>query len=150
MANGASIFSGRALGQNSKELFWQTLKMTYKWLFVLVVLLMSGFALSSTFWINCFTDIVEVAALAEAYKWYVFVYPLFAGIGLALYGMFTGVTYTAPVRNMMIIALAVFWAAELFLVPLWGNDGLWISFLLFVSTQSLILFLSLSKIKKIF
>lgn len=49
MANGASIFSGRAFGQKSKELFWQTLKMTYKWLFVLVVLLMSGFALSSTF-----------------------------------------------------------------------------------------------------
>lgn len=81
---------------------------------------MSGFALSSTFWINCFTDIAEVAALAETYKWYVFVYPLFAGIGLALYGMFTGATYTAPVRNMMIMALAVFWPAEHVLVPLWG------------------------------
>jgi MATE family multidrug resistance protein len=150
MANGASIFSGRALGQNSKELVWQTLKMTYKWLFVLVVLLMSGFALSSTFWINCFTDIVEVAALAETYKWYVFAYPLFAGIGLALYGMFTGATCTAPVRNMMIMALAVFWPAEHVLVPLWGNDGLWISFLLFVGSQSLILFLSLSKLRKIF
>ena len=54
MANGASIFSGRALGQKSKELFWQTLRMTYKWLFVLIILLMSVFALSSTFWISCF------------------------------------------------------------------------------------------------
>lgn len=59
-------------------------------------------------WISCFTDIVEVAVLAEAYKEYVLVYPLVAGIGLALYGMFTGATYTAPVRNMMIMALAVF------------------------------------------
>ena len=75
MANGASIFSGRALGQKSKELFWQTLRMTYKWLFVLIILLMSVFALSSTFWISCFTDIVEVAVLAEAYKEYVLVIP---------------------------------------------------------------------------
>ena len=150
MANGASIFSGRALGQKSKELFWQTLRMTYKWLFVLIILLMSVFALSSTFWISCFTDIVEVAVLAEAYKEYVLVYPLVAGIGLALYGMFTGATYTAPVRNMMIMALAVFLLAERFLVPLMGNDGLWISFLLFVGSQSLILFLSLSKFRKIF
>ena len=78
------------------------------------------------------------------------VYPLVAGIGLALYGMFTGATYTAPVRNMMIMALAVFLLAERFLVPLMGNDGLWISFLLFVGSQSLILFLSLSKFRKIF
>lgn len=32
MANGASVFSGRALGQKNRALFWQILKMTYKWL----------------------------------------------------------------------------------------------------------------------
>ncbi|WP_307745663.1 MATE family efflux transporter [uncultured Phascolarctobacterium sp.] len=148
MANGAAIFSGRALGQKNRDLFWQTLRMTYKWLFVLVVVLMAGFGASGTFWIRCFTDIGEVAALAGAYRYYVLLYPLIAGIGLALYGMFTGATYTAPVRNMMMAALAVFWPAERLLVPLYGNDGLWLSYLLFVGTQSLILFLSLKKLRK--
>ena len=122
--------------------------MTYKWLFVLIVLLVVGFFFGSTFLINCFTDLQEVAVLAAAYRNYVLVYPVIAGLGLALYGMFTGATYTAPIRNMMLIALAVFWPVERVLVPLWGNDGLWISFLIFVGTQSLILFFSLKKLRK--
>lgn len=73
---------------------------------------------------------------------------LIAGIGLALYGMFTGATYTVPIRNMMLIALAVFWPVERLLVPLLGNDGLWISFLIFVGIQSLILFYSLRKLRE--
>lgn len=148
MANGASVFSGRALGQKNRVLFWQILKMTYKWLFVLVFLLMLGFTFGSTFLINCFTDLEEVAVLAETYKYYVLIYPLIAGIGLALYGMFTGATYTVPIRNMMLIALAVFWPVERLLVPLLGNDGLWISFLIFVGIQSLILFYSLRKLRE--
>lgn len=148
MANGASVFSGRALGQKNRALFWQILKMTYKWLFVLVFLLMLGFTFGSTFLINCFTDLEEVAVLAETYKYYVLIYPLIAGIGLALYGMFTGATYTVPIRNMMLIALAVFWPVERLLVPLLGNDGLWISFLIFVGIQSLILFYSLRKLRE--
>lgn len=148
MANGASIFSGRALGQKNKALFWQTLRMTYKWLLVLILILVAGFAASGSFWINCFTDIQEVAALASAYQNYVLVYPLIAGIGLALYGIYTGATCTAPVRNMMLVALAVFWPVERVLVPLWGNDGLWTAFLIFVGMQSLILFFSLKGIMK--
>lgn len=148
MANGASIFSGRALGQKNKKLFWQTLHMTYKWLLVLVLVLMVGMTVSGSFLISCFTDIQEVIVLAVAYMNYILVYPLVAGIGLALYGMFTGATYTAPVRNMMLIALGVFWTVERFLVPLWGNHGLWTSFLIFVGTQSLILLVSLKKLRE--
>ena len=87
-----------------------------------------------------------LAVLKAAYRNYVLVYPVIAGLGLALYGMFTGATYTAPIRNMMLIALAVFWPVERLLVPLLGNDGLWISFLIFVGIQSLILFYSLRKL----
>lgn len=146
-ANGASIFSGRALGQKNKALFWQTLRMTYKWLLVLVLILVAGFAASGSFWISCFTDIQEVAALASAYKNYVLVYPLIAGIGLALYGMYTGATYTAPVRNMMLVAMLCFglWSGASAFV---GNDGLWTAFLVFVGIQSLILLFSLKGLKK--
>lgn len=148
MANGASIFSGRAFGQRSRALLSQTMRLTYKWLLVLVVLLTIVFAGSGTFWISCFTDLQEVAALAGAYQIYVLAYPLVAGVGLASYGLFTGATYTAPVRNMMLLALAFFWVAERSLVPLWGNDGLWLSFLIFAGSQSLILSLFLKKLQK--
>lgn len=139
MANGAAIFSGRAVGAGSKQLFNETISVTYKWLAVLALLLMGGYYLTSDYCIRLFTGIEEVIAVAKAYDIYVLFYPVCAGIGMVLYGVFCGATYTAPVRNMMLLALGVFYLAQHFLVPRWGNAGLWVALLCFMFTQSAIL-----------
>lgn len=139
MANGAAIFSGRAVGSGSKQLFNETISVTYKWLAVLAVLLMGGYYLTSDYCIRLFTGIEEVIAAAKAYDIYVLFYPVCAGIGMVLYGVFCGATYTAPIRNMMLLALGVFYLTQYFLVPRWGNSGLWVALLCFMFTQSVIL-----------
>lgn len=139
MANGAAIFSGRAVGSGSKQLFSETISVTYKWLAVLAVLLMGGYYLTSDYCIRLFTGIEEVIAAAKAYDIYVLFYPVCAGIGMVLYGVFCGATYTAPIRNMMLLALGVFYLTQYFLVPRWGNSGLWVALLCFMFTQSVIL-----------
>ena len=77
--------------------------------------------------------------MAQSYKQFVLFYPICAGVGMVLYGVFCGATRTAPVRNMMLLALAVFYLLQYFLVPLWGNSGLWLALLGFMLTQSLVL-----------
>lgn len=139
MANGAAIFSGKAVGSKDKQLFDETIKMTYKWLLVLAIVLMGGYYLTGAHCIRLFTSIQEVIGMAQAYELYVFFYPVCAGVGMVLYGVFCGATRTAPVRNMMLIALAVFYLLQHFLVPLWGNAGLWLALLGFMLTQSLVL-----------
>lgn len=139
MANGAAIFSGRAVGAGSKQLFDETIRTTYKWLAVLALLLMGGYYLSSDYCIRLFTGIEEVVAAAKAYDIYVLFYPVCAGIGMVLYGVFCGATYTAPVRNMMLLALGVFYLTQYFLVPIWGNSGLWLALLCFMLAQSVVL-----------
>lgn len=150
MANGAAIFSGRALGKKSRKLLEETLGMTYRWLAVMVVLLAAGMVLGGDYLIRCLTDIRKVVAAAEDYTLYVVIYPFLAGMGLALYGLYTGTTFTAPVRNMMVMSLGVFWLAQELLVPRWGNDGLWVAFLLFYLSQSVILFIYLGMLRKRF
>lgn len=139
MANGAAIFSGKAVGSKDKQLFDETIKMTYKWLLVLALFLMGGYYLTSSHCIRLFTSIQEVISMAQAYELYVLFYPVCAGVGMVLYGVFCGATRTAPVRNMMLIALAVFYLLQHFLVPLWGNSGLWLALLGFMLTQSIVL-----------
>ena len=139
MANGAAIFSGKAVGGKNKQLFAETIKMTYKWLMVLCVALMGGYYLTSAYCIRLFTSIQEVLAMAQAYELYVIFYPVCAGVGMVLYGVFCGATRTAPVRNMMLMALAAFYLLQFFLVPLWGNAGLWLALLGFMLTQSIVL-----------
>lgn len=139
MANGAAIFSGKAVGSKDRQLFDETIRMTYKWLLVLALLLIGGYYLTSTQCIRLFTSIQEVIAMAQTYELYVLFYPVCAGVGMVLYGVFCGATRTAPVRNMMLIALAVFYLLQHFLVPVWGNSGLWLALLGFMLAQSIVL-----------
>lgn len=139
MANGAAIFSGRACGAGSRQLFKETIQITYKWLAVLVLLLMSTYYFTSDYCIRLFTTIEEVIRTSNTYSLYVLLYPPCAGIGMVLYGVFCGATSTAPVRNMMLIALAVFYLLENLLVPALANSGLWLALLGFMLTQSIVL-----------
>lgn len=150
MANGAAIFSGRAVGAKSGAGLDAAIRMTFKWLVVLAVMLMGGYAAGNEFFIRLFTNLDEVVAMALTYNVFVLFYPVCAGIGMVLYGVFCGATRTAPVRNMMLLALAVFYLLQWQLVPKIGNSGLWLALLGFMAAQSVILLYYLKSLRKEF
>ena len=150
MANGAAIFSGRAVGAKSGAGLDAAIRMTFKWLVVLAVMLMGVYAAVNEFFIRLFTNIDEVVAMALTYNAFVLFYPVCAGIGMVLYGVFCGATRTAPVRNMMLLALAVFYLLQWQLVPIIGNSGLWLALLGFMAAQSVILLYYLKSLRKEF
>ncbi|WP_304089482.1 MATE family efflux transporter [Phascolarctobacterium succinatutens] len=150
MANGAAIFSGRAVGAKSGAGLEAAIRMTFKWLVVLAAVLMGGYAAGNEFFIRLFTNIDEVVAMAMTYNVFVLFYPVCAGIGMVLYGVFCGATRTAPVRNMMLMALAVFYLLQWQLVPKIGNSGLWVALLGFMAAQSVILLYYLKSLRKEF
>ena len=150
MANGAAIFSGRAVGAKSGAGLDAAIRMTFKWLVVLAVILMGVYAAVNEFFIRLFTNIDEVVAMAMTYNAFVLFYPVCAGIGMVLYGVFCGATRTAPVRNMMLLALAVFYLLQWQLVPIIGNSGLWLALLGFMAAQSVILLYYLKSLRKEF
>lgn len=150
MANGAAIFSGRAVGAKSGAGLEAAIRMTFKWLVVLAAVLMGVYAAGNEFFIRLFTNIDEVVAMAMTYNAFVLFYPICAGIGMVLYGVFCGATRTAPVRNMMLMALAVFYLLQWQLVPKIGNSGLWIALLGFMAAQSVILLYYLKSLRKEF
>lgn len=150
MANGAAIFSGRAVGAKSGAGLDAAIRMTFKWLVVLAAMLMGVYAAGNEFFIRLFTNIDEVVAMAMTYNVFVLFYPVCAGIGMVLYGVFCGATRTAPVRNMMLMALAVFYLLQWQLVPEIGNSGLWLALLGFMAAQSVILMYYLKSLRKEF
>lgn len=150
MANGAAIFSGRAVGAKSGAGLDAAIRMTFKWLVVLAAMLMGVYAAGNEFFIRLFTNIDEVVAMAMTYNIFVLFYPVCAGIGMVLYGVFCGATRTAPVRNMMLMALAVFYLLQWQLVPEIGNSGLWLALLGFMAAQSVILLYYLKSLRKEF
>ncbi len=149
IANGTAIFTGKSIGQKSRQMFDKTIRLTYKWSLITAVILMAVYFCTSSWFISLFTDIAAVTAMAEQYSLYVLLYPAVSFVGLALYGVFSGATYTAPLRNMMFTAAVVFYAVQSVLVPSFANHGLWLAYMAYMLTQSVVLFLYLPKVKKL-
>ncbi|UQZ91011.1 MATE family efflux transporter [Deltaproteobacteria bacterium Smac51] len=148
VGNGNSLFTGRAVGRRNRQLFEETKSTTLKWLAVIIFILFSLCFLGGDWFLGIFSNNEEVLNLARQYTRYLYLYPVAAGVGLAFYGMYTGATYTSPMRDMMIIAMICFAVSRYFLVPLMGNDGLWISYLLFYAAQSVINLLFFGRLRR--
>lgn len=96
--------------------------------------------------LEIFTKHEAVVAEARAYLHYVIMAPLIGVWCFVFDGTFIGALRTAAIRNAMLASLAFFWAAQALLVPLWGNDGLWIAFLLFFAARGITLAIALPRL----
>lgn len=147
IANGTAIFTGKSIGKQSRIMLDKTIALTYKWAAILALFLSCVYFAGSSWMISLFTDQESVIKLAEEYKFYILLYPAVSFIGLSLYGVFSGATRTAPVRNMMLIASVSFYLVQMVLVPDMANDGLWIAYMIYMGMQSIVLYIYLKKLR---
>ena len=130
-ANASSVFSGKAWGEKNSALYRQTLRhsaLSCLWMSLVLMLLW--------WWLNpliieLFTYQHTVVELCLRYGIWLMLFPVCGAAGIIFFGVFTGMTYTSPVRNSMLLALLVWLTAWYFLVPRYGNDGLWMAYLAF-------------------
>ena len=76
--------------------------------------------------------------MALEYSHYLLLYPICAAVGLLLYGMYNGIGQTASIRNMMFIAVVFFVGMQELLIPPFGNDGIWMTYVLTYLLESII------------
>ena len=76
------------------------------------------------------------------------IYPLIINAGLIFYGVFSGATYISPVRNSMLLSLGIFIMFYMTVARLWGNHGLWFSFIMFSAGRSVFLIMYITKLRK--
>ena len=149
MANGASIFSGRAFGQKNLPLMNSTIHVTLKWMFIVSALLTSIYCAGIDLFIRIFTENEAVVATAKDYYLYIVLYMALTGVGQVLYGVFSGATQTGPIRNIMITAIVTFLVVAHFAIPALGNHGVWLAWNAFYISQSIVLPLYLGKLRRL-
>jgi len=113
------------------------LKKTIKYLLIWGVALSVPFTL--LYWafpeafIGLISDQPGIAEQARPYYIYMILIPVITFAAFLWDGIYIGATAAREIRNTMIIAsLLVFLPAWYFLMPVYGNHGLWIAFLLFM------------------
>ena len=124
---------GRFVGAKDHINLKKTVKYLLLWgLGLSVPFTLLYWAFPETF-IHLISDRPEVALQARPYYIYMILIPLITFAAFIWDGIYIGATAARDIRNTMLIAsVLVFLPAWYFLMPLYGNHGLWIAFLLFM------------------
>jgi len=123
--------AGQAVGARDRPLFWKTVKMTSQWGLAVSVLVSIIYAFGGPFFIDLMSVNEAVRTTARTYLVWAIIAPVMGFACFQLDGIFTGATRTADLRNMMIISVLFYLAAWYVLTPLYGNNGLWASLIVF-------------------
>jgi multidrug resistance protein, MATE family len=147
-ANASSILVGKAVGANDETLYKRTLSLSAQWAIISPLFIMLIYILFKDSIIPLFTKNQDVIELVSSYSVWITIFPLAASFGLILYGVFTGATETAPIRNSMLISLVVYIAFLLIFIPVYHNHGLWLAFIIFSLGRSLFLAMYVPKLNR--
>ena len=127
----AEALVGQALGAKNRALFRRSAVMTSQWGVGLVVLMAIAFYVFGNTIINVMTTAEDVRIVSYEYLPWMVLAPLVGAAAWMLDGIFIGATRTADMRNMMFISFCVYLIALAFLLPKYGNHGLWASLIIF-------------------
>ncbi|MGH6946378.1 MAG: MATE family efflux transporter [Kiloniellales bacterium] len=138
-AHAAEILAGASVGAGSRSAFRRTVEITTWWAGGIALAMALLYGLAGTQLIALFTDQEVTRRAAAAYLPWLVASPLISVWSFQLDGIFIGATRTAAMRNAMLVSLAAFLLASGFLVPRFGNDGLWAAFLILMAMRGLTL-----------
>ena len=124
---------GRFTGAHDHENLKKTIKYLLLWgLGLSIPFTLLYWAFPETF-IHLISDQPGIAEQARPYYIYMILIPVITFAAFLWDGIYIGATAAKEIRNTMIIAsLIVFLPVWHFLMPIYGNHGLWIAFLLFM------------------
>jgi multidrug resistance protein, MATE family len=145
-ANASSILVGRSIGSRNRLLYKRAFYLSAQWGLASAILL--SFVI--LFWgqeaVALFTTIKEVQVAANDQLIWMVIFPILGFWGLQVEGIFSGATQAGQIRDSILLALLLFLPVIWLTVPVLGNTGIWLSFILFSSARSFFLSLYIPKL----
>ncbi|ADP71175.1 MATE efflux family protein [Rhodomicrobium vannielii ATCC 17100] len=135
----AEVLVGQAIGAGDPARFRRGVRLSSIWAAALAASVSAMFFVGGGAMIDLMTTTQAVRDAAYEYLPWAAAAPLFGFACFQLDGIFIGATRTADMRNMMIVALAIYLAAWAVLMPAYGNHGLWASLMVFFAARALTL-----------
>lgn len=141
-ATAAEQLCGQALGARNVGAFHNATRLTRYWSLGYGVLLGGLFFLGGPAVIAAMTGNEEVRIAARAVLPFAALAPLAGALAFQLDGVFIGATWTAAMRNMMLLSFVLYIATFALIGERLGNAGLWLSLLIFLAARGISLLLA--------
>lgn len=145
LAAAAEVFVGRAVGAGDGTAFRRAVGLTTRWAVGLAVVASVVTLAAGAPLVGFITTEPQVAAVAVRHLPWAAATPLVAVIAFQMDGVFIGATWSRDMAVTMVLSAAVFVGAWAVLFPVFGNDGLWAAFLIFLSARGVTLWFAMGR-----
>lgn len=136
-AHAAETLTGSAVGQRNAKRLSRVIRVCMVWGLVGALLYAAVYALVGEHLIALLTDLPAIRELAAQYLPWAVLAPLVSMPAYLYDGIFMGATRTRPLMLIMLGCSLCFLALSLLFLPVMGNHGLWMSFLVFNALRGL-------------
>jgi MATE family multidrug resistance protein len=137
LATAAEQLCGQGFGARDRSQFNRAVKLVLGWSAAFGVGVTLLFAVSGNALIDVITTSPEVRLAAREFMGLAALAPACGVLAYAYDGIYIGAAWARDMRNLMLVALAIYIIAWYVLTPL-GNAGLWVAFLAFTLSRGLL------------
>ena len=137
LANAAEQLCGQSFGARNRAEFNRAVKLVLGWSTAFGVAVTLLFLVSGDALIDLITTSPEVRIAAREYMWLAALAPACGVLAYVYDGIYIGASWARDMRNLMLVALATYFAA-FYLLTSFGNAGLWSAFLIFLLARGVL------------
>ena len=146
-AHASEVLIGNSVGEKNSSKYDQVVKSSFKFVYSILTLFLVIFLFFSTNIINSITDHSEVITVVKENIIFLFLVVIFGSIAFCIDGILIGALQHIQMRNIMILS-GLSYALSILLIGQETYITIWYAFIIFFSTRSILLFLSLKRVRK--
>ncbi len=137
IAHAAEALVGKAIGEKRRESLKAAVRLSLKWSLMFAAGLTLLYLLAGPLLIAALTDLPQIRAAATRYLPWMIISPLVSVWSFLYDGVYVGATRSRQMRDIMLISTFVIFLPAWYLLQGFGNDGLWLAFLLFLASRGI-------------
>lgn len=136
-AYAGEALTGKYIGAKDPDNLKKMLRRLFFWGFSVSAVSVIIYAFFPNQLLLILTDKPDVIIAAQTYTFWTVLIPITGFAAFLWDGIFIGATASREMRNAMVFATILFFACYAVAVPALGNNGLWLSFILYLSIRGL-------------
>ena len=136
-AHAAEALVGKAVGEKNREALKRSVALALRLSLIVAVGFSIFFWLLGPYLIALLTDLPDIRATTLRYLPWLILSPLIAVWSYLYDGVFVGATLAREMRDIMVISALVIFIPAWYALQFLGNDGLWLSFMLFLASRGI-------------
>ncbi|HEX2138440.1 MAG TPA: MATE family efflux transporter, partial [Woeseiaceae bacterium] len=136
-AHAAEALVGRAVGAGDRDALRRSVSLALQWSLYVALGFCVLFLAGGPVLIGILTDLPEVREATLRYLPWIVLSPLVSVWSFLYDGVFVGATRAREMRDIMLVSAFLVFVPAWYLMQFLGNHGLWLAFLLFMSSRGI-------------